>query len=224
MSKWWGIFVVAGAFALGAAGCSGPAAGPSLPTPAGETAVAGATSTTPPKPYLTSTPTLELNDRTTKPGTKIKFGEQAVVPFNSMYEKGLLGITITVDSAPAPDADIDNLPLKDEDKAKLRGKMFFFVRVKMVDMDGANFKEIFPPTLFPRTRSGGFPGVLIGGASTDVTGCESESMAPSDFSTPGAVFEQCELFFGTSSDPIVAVAYAQKPYEDTSSREVTWRK
>ncbi|WP_246272409.1 hypothetical protein [Amycolatopsis acididurans] len=43
--------------------------------------------TTPSKPYLTVTPTLELTDRTTKPGTKLKFGQQAVIPFYSLYDK-----------------------------------------------------------------------------------------------------------------------------------------
>jgi hypothetical protein len=179
--------------------------------------------TTTPKPYLTVRPTLELNDRTTKPGTKLKFGQEAVVPFYSYYDKGLVGITVTVEDTPALDDDIDHLPLKDDDKAKLRGKRFFFVRTKMVNLDGVNFSDVLPPTLMTTTRSGGFPGALLGGARTDVTGCDSVSSAPKTFSVAGAVFEQCQLYFGVPSDPIASVAYTDQPYERAASRAVTWR-
>lgn len=195
---------------------------PSAPSSAGVASVAA--SPTPSKPYLTVTPTLELNDRTTKPGTKLKFGQQAVVPFFSYYDKGLVGITVNVDSAPALNEDIDNLPLKDEDKATLRGKMFFFVRTTMVNLDGVNFADVWPPILRATTRSGGWPGTLLGMAPMDVTGCDDVSPAPKDFSTVGAVFEQCRLYFGVSSDPIASVAYTDQPYESTASRALTWRR
>lgn len=176
------------------------------------------------KPYLTTTPTLQLSDRTTKPGTKLRFGQQAVVPFYSYYDKGLLAVTVTVDSAPAPDADIDSLPLKDEDKAALRGKTFFFVRQHLVNLDGTNLAEIWAPTLEASTRSGGWPGTLLGVGDNSVTGCDDPSTAPSDFATPGATFDTCTLFFGTASDPIISLAYTEKPYEQAATRAVTWRR
>ncbi len=227
MRNWIKSVGVLAVIAIVSTGCSslgnGAAGMPSVaPTSAG--VASAATSTTPSKPYLTVTPTLELNDRTTKPGTKLKFGQQAVVPFYSYYDKGLVGITVTVDSAPALDEDIDYLPLKDEDKAKLRGKTFFFVRTKMVNLDGVNFADILPPTLTATTRSGGWPGALLGGARVDVTGCDSVSAAPKDFSAAGAVFEQCQLYFGVSSDPIASLAYTEQPYERAASRALTWRR
>lgn len=213
------------------AGCSSAIAGSPEPfsamTPSagpGPGTATRAPSTTPSKPYLTTTPTLELTDRTTKPGSKLKFGQQAVIPFFSHYDKGLLGVTVTVESAPAQNSDIDALPLKDEDKAKLRGKTFYFARVKMTDIDGANFADVWAPTLTATTRSGGWPGSLLGASFPDVTGCEGLSPAPKDFSTPGAVYEQCELFFGTASDPVTSLEYFDAPYEQPSSRAVTWKK
>lgn len=179
--------------------------------------------TTTPRPYSTTTPTLELNDQTVKPGTKLKFGEQAIVPFYSAYAKGLVGITATVESVKAPDADIDGLPLKDEDKAALRGKNFFFVRTTLVDIDGANFEGVHSPTLTTSTKSGGWPGTLLGIGDVSVTGCDATSMAPSDFSTKGAKFEQCDLYFGVASDPITSLAYTEKPYESAATRAVTWK-
>jgi hypothetical protein len=201
---------------IAGAGLLGGGAAPTTATPT-------TTTTTTAAPYLTTTPTLELNDRTTAPGAKLKFGEQAVVPFYSHYAKGLLGISVTVENVRARDSDIAHLPLKDEDKAKLRGKMFFYVHQKLVNVDGVNFAEIYAPTLEATTRSGGFPGVLLGMGNTAVTGCDGHSFAPSTFSTKGATFEQCTWFFGEDSDPIASLAYTDKPYETADTRAVTWR-
>jgi len=174
-------------------------------------------------PYLTTTPTLEVTDQTVKPGTKLKFGEQAIIPFYSRYAKGVVGLTVTVESVKAPDADIDGLPLKDEDKAKLRGKNFFFVREKLTNVDGTNLAEVTAPILTAKTKSGGWPGSLLGMGDSDVTGCEDQNFAPKDFSTKGAVFEACRLHFGVASDPITSLAYTTQPYESADSRAVTWR-
>lgn len=191
-------------------------------TTSGETPASEPPTTTP-KPYLTTTPTLEVTGEAVKPGTKLKFGEQAIIPFYSHYAKGVVGLTVTVESVKAPDADIDGLPLKDEDKAKLRGKNFFFVREKLTNVDGTNLAEVYAPTLSARTKSGGWPGSLLGMGNSDVAGCEDEHFAPKDFSTKGAVFESCRLHFGVASDPITSLAYTSQPYESADSRAVTWR-
>ncbi|MFC3452534.1 hypothetical protein [Amycolatopsis speibonae] len=181
------------------------------------------TPTTTEMPYLTTTPTLEVSGDAVKPGTKLKFGEQAIVPFYSRYAKGVVGLTVTVESVKAPDADVDGLPLKEEDKAKLRGKNFFFVHEKLTNIDGTNLAEVTVPTLTAKTRSGGWPGSLLGMGKADVAGCEDQNFAPKDFSVKGAVFESCQLHFGVASDPITSLAYTSQPYESADSRSVTWR-
>ncbi|MBB2939641.1 hypothetical protein FHX82_006727 [Amycolatopsis bartoniae] len=213
--------VLAAVFAV--AGCTATTEG-ATPAPGVTTPPPSTAPTTTARPYATVTPVLELTDRTTKPGTKLKFGEQAVVPFYSQYDKGLLGLSVTVETKPAPDADIDQLPLKDEDKAKLRGKMFFFVHETLTNLDGANFTGVYAPILNVSTRSGGFPGTLLGMADHSVSGCEDLAFAPEEFAAKGATFEGCRLYFGTSSDPVTSLTYTQKPYDSASSKAVTWRK
>ncbi|MEV7549344.1 hypothetical protein AB0N89_06945 [Amycolatopsis sp. NPDC089917] len=207
-------------------GCTPPAntgqARSAAATPSGE-APASPSPTTTEMPYLTTTPTLEVAGDAVKPGTKLKFGEQAIIPFYSRYAKGVVGLTVTVESVKAPDADIDGLPLKDEDKAKLRGKNFFFVHEKLTNVDGTNLAEVTAPLLTAKTRSGGWPGSLLGMGKADVTGCEDQNFAPKDFSFKGAVFESCRLHFGVASDPITSLAYTTQPYESADSRSVTWR-
>ncbi|GAA1948297.1 hypothetical protein [Amycolatopsis minnesotensis] len=219
------------ALALALAGCSAdaepqpPNGRQSATVPLTSAPPSAPVTTTPDKPYLTTSPALELTDATTKPGTKLKFGEQAVVPFNSTYAKGLLGISVTVDVVKAADADIDNLKLKDEDKKQLRGKMFFFVHKVLTNVDGVNLAEVQAPSLWATTKSGGFPGTVFGiGAKTDVPGCTDNDFAPKDFSVKGAKYETCDLMFGVAADPVVSVAYSKSPYEDKPSRNVTWRR
>ncbi|GAB3896003.1 hypothetical protein GCM10029964_076740 [Kibdelosporangium lantanae] len=150
---------------LSTAACTGTATSvvnpdPSVQTTGNSSAPASTppTSTTRSEPYLTVTPTLTLSEGASKPGTKLKFGEQGVIPYFSRYATGLLGITITVESVKAPDEEINKLNLKDEDKNDLRGKNFFFVHMHMVNIDGADLTEIQAPIMTATTKSGGWPG------------------------------------------------------------------
>jgi hypothetical protein len=178
------------------------------------------TTTTTPAPYETTTPTLELSDRTTKPGTTLKFGEQALVPYYGPNAKGLLGITVSVESRPATDADVDSLPLKAEDKAKMRGKTLFFVHQILVDVDGVNFTEMRMPALTTGTRGGGVPGIVLG--ASGIAGCQSVGRATTYFTTKGAKFEQCNWYFGEASDPIDSLKYTDQPYDGDEAKAVHW--
>lgn len=221
--------IVIAALAFAVAGCSpiqgqaSPVGGAKLTGGNSPTATSAAPTTTE-RPYMTSTPTLEITGDAAKPGTKVKFGEQAIIPVFSYYAKGLLGVTITVETVKASDEDIESLPLKDDDKAKLRGKYFFFVHETLVNVDGSNLAELYPPSLTPSTKSGGWPGQLFGGRNISVTGCEEVGSAPKDFTTKDAKYEDCKLYFGVASDPITSMAYTTKPYDTAASKAVTWKK
>src|SRR5690349_600509 len=107
--------VVLAAFAFAAAGCSPVTGHASVESgsvkttgPSGAAATSTAPTTTE-RPYMTVTPTLEITDDAAKPGTKVKFGEQAVIPVYSYYAKGLLGLTLTTETVKASDEDIESL-------------------------------------------------------------------------------------------------------------------
>ncbi|MFD8494797.1 hypothetical protein [Amycolatopsis sp. NPDC059657] len=222
--------LVLAAFAFAAAGCStvtgqaSPAGGSVKTTGPSSAAATSTAPTTTERPFMTVTPTLEITGDAAKPGTKVKFGEQAVIPVYSYYAKGLLGLTITTETVKASDEDIESLPLKDEDKAKLRGKYFFFVHQTLVNVDGSNLSELYPPSLTPATKSGGWPGQMFGGRKTSVTGCEETGSTPKDFTAKGAKHETCKIYFGVASDPITSIAYTTKPYDSAVSKAVTWKK
>lgn len=198
---------------------------PSVQTTGSSSPVASSTptSTTRSEPYLTVTPTLTLSEGATKPGAKLKFGEQGVIPYFSRYATGLLGVTITVESVKAPDEEIDKLNLKDEDKKDLRGKNFFFVHMHMVNVDGADLTGIQVPIMTASTKSGGWPGTVFGLGEISVTGCEDTVFAPSDFNTKGASYDTCDLHFGQPSDPITKLQYDNQPYSKDKGKSLVWQ-
>jgi hypothetical protein len=221
------LLVLAAMLALTATGCTVPSPtttdGAATVTPtATPTATTISTPAIPERPYATTTPKLKLTARTTKPGATLEFGEQAVVPYYGPYAKGLLGVTVTVRTVKATATEIAKLPLKEKDKAQLRGNMFVFVRQRLVNVDGTNLGDMSQPVLSPTTASGGLPGaVIMIGLGRSVTGCES-TVPPMNFSTKGAAFADCQLHFASPSDPVTSVEYRGAPY-DGARGSVTWR-
>jgi hypothetical protein len=108
----------------------------------------------------------------------------------------------------------------DEDKAKVRGKTFFFVHQALVNIDGVDLAEMLMPRLLASTRSRGFPGRVLG--DTGVAGCRSIGRATSYFTTKGAKFEQCDWYFGEASDPIASLRYTHQPYDIDEPKAVNW--
>ncbi|WP_158851333.1 hypothetical protein [Saccharothrix deserti] len=166
-------------------------------------------------------PKPELSERATAPGTVLKLGEQGVIPVAGTYAAGLIGLTVTVDSAPATQADIDGLPLKDKDKAELRGKTFFFIRQHVVNLDGTDLTDMVAPSLVAWTAGGDIPGMLLGGTDGKVGDCEDEVVSLPEFSEKGASFDQCRLVFGEPGDPVASVRLTSPPYD--SAKPVTWQ-
>lgn len=220
------LLVLAAMLALTVTGCTVPSPttdgpGTVAPTPTPTATPTISTPSIPERPYATTTPKLKLTARTTKPGATLGFGEQAVVPYYGPYAKGLLGITVTVRTVKATAAEIAKLPLKEKDKAQLRGNMFVFVRQRLVNVDGTNLGDMSQPVLSPTTASGGLPGAVLVISGPSVTGCES-TVPPMDFSGKGAAFADCQLHFASPSDPVTSVEYRGAPY-DGARGSVTWR-
>ncbi|MEA5363030.1 hypothetical protein VA596_26100 [Amycolatopsis sp., V23-08] len=118
----------------------------------------------------------------TKPGTELKLGERAVVPFKyGTTKSGTIAITVTAIEKGA-NADL----AKYGDKAK--GITPFYLRATIENVDGADLAYA-SVSLRALGTDGRSTGVIITG-STD--GCKSGT-AGKDFTTAGAKFETCTL-------------------------------
>jgi hypothetical protein len=143
----------------------------------------------------------------TAPGTELKFGEQAILPFEYGDSKGTIGLTVTAVDAGA-EADLADFG---EDA---KGLTPFFIHLSVENIGGTDLAN----------TSAGVDGVLEDGASTgvvlvgEIPKCENAS-APVEFTDSGATYETCVLTASQGS-PVTTVEFNQGDgYQDAP---VTW--
>ncbi len=181
-------------------------------------------STRPPDPvYAGTTPTLTLDATSTPASSTLRFGDQAVVPYYGLYDTGLLGITVTVDSRPVTDEDLDSLNLVAANRASVRGKTFHFARLHLVNVDGSNLSYADIPPLsgaWSRNVAGLGSFVSIGAGATTVADCAGLT-STAEFATEDAAVDACQPFVGEANDPIASISYAGQPY--SAATAIMWQ-
>ncbi|PWV81854.1 hypothetical protein SAMN05421630_10687 [Prauserella marina] len=140
----------------------------------------------------------------TPPGTALKVGDRAVVPFESSDATGKIAITVTA-IEPGDKAEFES---KFGDKAQ--GIDPVYIRYTIENVEGGDFSYSSAPRLRALGADGTGTGVIVSG---DLGTCESDS-APKDFTAPGATYETCRLQGGTPDNPAVGVEYSDDDYSD----------
>ncbi|SFB04940.1 hypothetical protein SAMN05216266_10441 [Amycolatopsis marina] len=133
---------------------------------------------------------------TAAPGTELKVGDTAVLPFEYTSEKtGTIAVTVTAIEK-GTEADMAAFG----DKAK--GMTPYFIKMKVENVGGTDLSY----------ASLKLNGALEGGAGTgvvlmgDIPGkCDNET-APTEFTTKGASYETCSLS-ATSGKPVIAATF-----------------
>ncbi|NDZ59053.1 hypothetical protein G3I47_17510 [Streptomyces anulatus] len=132
------------------------------------------------------------------PGTKVKIGERAVLPFTyGTDKKGTIAVTVT---AIEKGAEADMAAFGD----KAKGMTPYYIRMKVENVGGTDLSYA-SLKLRGKLADGGPTGVILVGDIPDK--CDSES-APRDFTTKGASFETCSLS-ATKTDPIAAASFEE---------------
>lgn len=142
----------------------------------------------------------------TAPGTKLKIGARAVLPFEyTSDKKGTIAVTVTAIEKGA-EADMAGFG------AKAKGMTPYYIRMKVENVGGTDLSYA-SLKLRGELEGGGPTGVILIG---DLPGkCDNDS-APSEFTTKGASYETCSLS-ATKTTPITAAsfdegdAYSDKP-------------
>ncbi|MFE9818886.1 hypothetical protein [Streptomyces sp. NPDC005773] len=132
------------------------------------------------------------------PGTKLKIGDRAVVPFKyGTDKKGTIAVTVT---AIEKGAEADMAAFGE----KAKGMTPYYIRMKVENVGGTDL-SYSSLKLRGKLAGGGPTGVILIG---DLKGkCDSES-APRDFTTKGASYETCSLS-ATKTDPIAAASFEE---------------
>ncbi|GAA2398611.1 hypothetical protein GCM10010191_01700 [Actinomadura vinacea] len=194
------------------AGCSGgdsaappPSSPPAkAPTPA-RTLPRGATATPPTQP-------LRLTKKMTRPGTRLRFGQKAIVPIRDYhplpktFAEGVLGIVVKR-LRQAPGSKI-NGNFDDSGRAVLKRSTAFYAEIVITNESGNPMSLSLPD--FEGRRSGGEPNdvSLLGG---ELPGCP-ENPSPDSFDHKGARWVTCKLWASTSSSPLREIHYLAPPY------------
>jgi hypothetical protein len=194
------------AAALLLAGCSGGAAKPAptvqapVPTP----------TLTPPRGATTTVPTqpLRVTGRMTRPGTRLRFGQRAIVPvreYNALrksYAEGVLAVAvqrIRQTRASRLEGNFDAAS-----RAVLKRSTAYYAEVVITNESG-NAMSLSVPRLDAR---GGEPAdvSVLGGK---LPGCP-ESPSPDSFDHRGARWVTCEFWVSTA--PLREIHYLDPPY------------
>jgi hypothetical protein len=143
-------------------------------------------------------------DTTATPGgTKLKFGEQAVVPYN--VDEGTVGITVT---AIQPG---DQAAFEQQFGENAKGTVPFYVKYTVTNVGGTDLSDTTLAALYGST----VPGETTTGVALigEMPGCES-IRSPEDFTAAGATYESCELVAAPAGESLAEVGYEEDDYEE----------
>ncbi|MGN5637217.1 hypothetical protein [Streptomyces sp. AC154] len=132
----------------------------------------------------------------TAPGTKLKVGAKAVLPFKyGTDKKGTIAVTVTAIEKGA-EADMAGFG------AKAKGMTPYYIRMKVENVGGTDLSYA-SLKLRGELADGGPTGIVLIG---DLPGKCDNDTAPRDFKTKGASYETCSLS-ATKTTPIAAASF-----------------
>lgn len=159
----------------------------------------------PPTSTSAEEPTSEApaGDTTATPGgTKLKFGERAVIPSD---DDGTIGITVT---AIEPG---DQAAFEEKFGENAKGTVPFYVKYTVTNVGGTDLSDTTLAALYGSTVAGETTtGVALIG---DLPACESVR-SPEDFTAAGATYESCELVATPAGESLVEVGYEEDDYDE----------
>lgn len=153
-----------------------------------------------------SAPPAAGNAQITPPGTKLKIGRKAVVPWEYGSTQGIIGITVTA-------IEGDMAAFRQQFGAKANGLVPYYIRYTVENVGGTDLSN----TGAPRLSDGGPTGVVLIGSLSD---CESGD-ADSEFTSTGVTFQSRRLQTARTGSTITSAVFEDElgGYDD---QEVVW--
>ncbi|EIE99084.1 hypothetical protein [Saccharomonospora glauca] len=145
----------------------------------------------------------------TPPGTELKLGETATIPYTYGSSKGTIGITVTeIEKGSEADlADFENA----------EGLVPYFVKFTVENVGGTDL-SFSTVDLQPVAANGELTGVFVTG---DIEGKCVTASAEADFKTAGASYESCSVVGSWPGVDVVGAAYNR---DDYAEKPIVWKK
>lgn len=194
------------AVAIAATGCGGgdePAAKEKAPTSAAPTESSAA-----PDEKGSDAPT---DAKVTEPGTELKLGDRAVVPFKSGDKTGTIAITVTAIEKG------DTAAFRSKFGERAKGIVPYYIRYTVENVDGSDLSYSTVPALGAVVAGGRSTGTVVVG---DLTGCE-RGKSGKDFTKAGAKYETCRLQAAREGVEVAGAEYDEDDYDD---KPILWLK
>lgn len=183
---------------LGLSACNGDDTGPAaqVSPPASDPAPAPASSEPAASPSTGGDEGAAPAGEVTAPGTKLKVGERAVLPYRyTNTKKGTIAVTVTAIEKGAP-SDMSAFG------AKAKGMTPYYLRMRIENVGGTDLSYASLKLDGVLADGNGTGVILIG----DVPGkCDNE-VAPAEFTEKGTSFETCSLS-ATKTSPVTGASF-----------------
>lgn len=152
----------------------------------------------------------------TKPGTELKMGDKAVVPYEKTGVKGALGITVTAIEK-GTTADLAGLD-------DVKDQVPFFIRYTVTNESGSAFPNVSAIPVFG-VVDGGRAGFVSGGG---IDKCELGHAGDDFEGKQGASYDACRIALGTASIAVIGADYDEDdsdidPASDYSDSPIVWK-
>jgi hypothetical protein len=149
----------------------------------------------------------------TSPGTALKVGQRAVVPFKYGSETGTVAITVTAIEQG------DQAAFKTRFRAKGNGMVPYYIRYSVENVGGTDLSSSSAPLLSAIGPDGQGTGVSVIG---DLPDCE-RGRATDQFTSAGAKYEGCRLQAARQGDEVAGAEYDETDggYGDSP---IVWKK
>jgi hypothetical protein len=210
---WLGCVLVVGLLAVG---CGETDSSASKPEPTGSVSTPRPT---PKKPVdVATTGPVRIGKGMTKPGSRLRFGQAAVVPVQyyvqtgsskAVERRGLL--SITVQALRKTKTSSLQLISRPENRDILRGQTVYYAVADITNLSDADVSSYSYPELFAKQRGGRDPSVfLMMNDQQALDGCGGFAFFKP--AMKGAVSQGCVIGLAPAKDPITEVHYSAVPY------------
>ncbi|MBE1487697.1 hypothetical protein [Plantactinospora soyae] len=155
----------------------------------------------------------------TLPGTKLKFGQEAVITVGVGPGRSLVGLTVTgVERGTAEDLEVVRASVPTVGDRPVGS--LYFVKAVLENKDGRHFDSSYSGPLLRGTTESGEDAAALRLAFIEIglLNCPMGAPPPPEFSTRGGRRDHCQIVFSSPANPVTSVGFQA----ESGKPDITW--